>query len=92
VRDTGLSPAETLASLSHHDIEFVVIGGCVQLASREILHRLPRLVTTGLRPLEIEGTTRWIRAPLRRLFADAQKHLGDEIRLGGKRVRYGVRA
>ncbi len=92
VRDTGRSPAETLASLSHHEVEFVVIGGCVQLASPEILRRLPRLVTTGLRPLEIEGSIRWIRAPLRRLFAEAQRHLGSEIRLGGKKVRHGVPA
>jgi cytosine/adenosine deaminase-related metal-dependent hydrolase/SAM-dependent methyltransferase len=92
VRDTGLSPAQTLASLSYREVELVVIGGSVQLASPEILRRLPRLITTGLRPLEIEGAIRWIRAPLRRLFAEAQRHLGSEIRLGGKRVCHGAPA
>jgi cytosine/adenosine deaminase-related metal-dependent hydrolase/SAM-dependent methyltransferase len=90
VRDTGLSPAQTLASLSHRYIELVVIDGSVQLASEEIHRRLPRLIAQGLLPLEMEGEVRWIRAPLRRLFADAQRHLGDDVRLGGKRVRYGA--
>jgi hypothetical protein len=92
VRDTGRSPAQTLVSLTGRDIEFVVIGGCVQLASPEILSRLPRLVTTGLRPLEVEGEIRWIRAPLERLFAEAQRHLAGDIRLGGKKVRHGLPA
>jgi cytosine/adenosine deaminase-related metal-dependent hydrolase/SAM-dependent methyltransferase len=92
VRDPGLSPAQTLASLSYREVELVVIGGCVQLASPEIRRRMPKLITTGLRPLEVEGTIRWVRAPLRRLFAEAQRHLGSEIRLGGKRVRHGAPA
>jgi cytosine/adenosine deaminase-related metal-dependent hydrolase len=92
VRDTGLSPAHTLAAISSRDVEFVVIGGCVQLASTDVVARLPRLVTTGLRPLEIEGHVRWIRAPLDRLFAETQRHLSSDINLGGKRVRHGLPA
>jgi hypothetical protein len=71
-------------------VEFVVIGGQVQLASARLLPRLPRLVTTGLRPLDIEGEVRWIRAPLSRLFAEARKHLPGEINLGGRKVRRGL--
>ena len=92
VRDTGLSPAHTLAATSYRNVELVVIGGCVQLASTDVVARLPRLVTTGLRPLEIEGQVRWIRAPLDRLFAETQRHLPGEIHLGGKRVRHGLPA
>jgi cytosine/adenosine deaminase-related metal-dependent hydrolase/2-polyprenyl-3-methyl-5-hydroxy-6-metoxy-1,4-benzoquinol methylase len=92
VRDHGLSPAHTLAAISCRDVEFVVIGGCVQLASTDVVARLPRLVTTGLRPLEIDGEVRWIRAPLERLFAETQRHLPGEIKLGGKRVRHGLPA
>ena len=89
IRDTGESPAHRLASLNYHDVEFVVIGGQVQLASTRLLTRLPRLVTTGLRPLEIEGELRWIRAPLNRLFDETRIHLPGEIKLGGRRVRHG---
>ncbi len=92
VRDTGLSPAQRLAGLSSRDVELVIIGGCVQLASTDVLARLPRLVTTGLRPLEVDGEIRWIRAPLDRLFRETQKHLPGEINLGGKRVRHGLPA
>jgi cytosine/adenosine deaminase-related metal-dependent hydrolase/SAM-dependent methyltransferase len=92
VRDINRSPAETLVALSWREVELVVVGGCVQLASAEIVKRLPRSVTTGLRPLEIEGDVRWIRAPLGRLFAETQRHLAREIRLGGRKVRHGLPA
>jgi cytosine/adenosine deaminase-related metal-dependent hydrolase len=90
VRDKGLSPAKTLASLTWRDVELVIVGGCVQLASTAVFARLPRLVTTGLRPLEIEGEVRWLRAPLERLFRETQSHLPGGIHLGGKRVRHGL--
>ena len=92
VRDTGLSPAKTLAAMSWRDVQLVIIGGCVQLASTDVITRLPRLVTTGLRPLEIEGQVRWMRAPLERLFSETQSHLPGDISLGGKRVRHGLPA
>ena len=92
VLDRGLSPAHTLASISFREVEFVVVGGCVQLASTDVVARLPRFVTTGLRPLEINGEVRWIRAPLERLFAETQCHLPGEVSLGGKRVRHGLPA
>jgi cytosine/adenosine deaminase-related metal-dependent hydrolase/ubiquinone/menaquinone biosynthesis C-methylase UbiE len=92
VRDTGQSPAGRLATLSYRDVEFVVIGGRVQLVSARLLDRLPHLVTTGLRALEIESEVRWIRAPLGRLFNEARKHLPGEVKLGGRTVRHGLPA
>jgi cytosine/adenosine deaminase-related metal-dependent hydrolase/ubiquinone/menaquinone biosynthesis C-methylase UbiE len=89
IQDTGESPAHRLASLNYRDVEFVVIGGQVQLTSARLFPRLPRLVTTGLRPLEIEGELRWIRAPLNRLFDETRTHIPGEIKLGGRRVRRG---
>jgi hypothetical protein len=81
-----MSPADTLATLSHSGVELVLLGGCVQLASKEMIKRLPPAATQGLQPLCVEGTVRWIRAPLRWLFAQTTPHLGGEIRLGGKRI------
>jgi cytosine/adenosine deaminase-related metal-dependent hydrolase/ubiquinone/menaquinone biosynthesis C-methylase UbiE len=89
VRDTGTSPADTLAILSHSGVELVLLGGCVQLASKEMIKRLPPAARQGLQPLCIEGTMRWIRAPLRWLFAQTTPHIGDEIKLGGKRISLG---
>jgi cytosine/adenosine deaminase-related metal-dependent hydrolase/ubiquinone/menaquinone biosynthesis C-methylase UbiE len=86
VRDTGLTPAETLVSLSHRDVELVLLGGCVQLASAEIMRRLPASAVVGLQPLTVNGIVRWIRAPVERLLAETSAHLGEEIYLGGKRV------
>jgi len=89
IRDTGESPANRLASLTYRDVEFVVIGGLVQLASADVFARLPGPVTTGLHPLEIEGELRWVRAPLNRLFTETRKHLPGEIKLGGRSVCHG---
>jgi cytosine/adenosine deaminase-related metal-dependent hydrolase/ubiquinone/menaquinone biosynthesis C-methylase UbiE len=89
IRDTGGLPADRLATLTYRDVEFVVIGGQVQLASAKVLPLLPRRVATGLRPLEIEGELRWVRAPLNRLFTETRSHLPGDIKLGGRTVRHG---
>ena len=89
IRDTGSSPADTLVSISARDVELVVIGSRVQLASSSILDRLPRPMTAELQPLEIDGQVRWIRAPLDRLFAVAESHVSGGLRLGGKKIRNG---
>ena len=89
VRDRGLSPADTLIGLTYQDIELVLIGGRVQLASTALCDRLPSEERAGLEPLSIEGTRRWIRAPIKWLFEQAKLQLPSEIRLGGKQVSIG---
>ena len=88
VRDDSASAARRLTSLTYRDVELVVIGGRVQLASPSLAKRLPNSAKRGLHPLDIEGEIRWIRAPFRRLFSDARKHLAGDIKLGGRTVRY----
>jgi len=90
VRDGGQSPAQILPTLSYRDIELVLIGGRVRLASDELLHRLPESAQEGLQPLLLEDTVRWIRAPLDRLFEETLPHLPDGTFLGGKRVSIGI--
>jgi len=87
VRDTGKSPCETLSKLSYEDIQLVVLGGRVQLASEAIRLRLPDELSSDLRPLKMGKTLRWIKAPLGRLFGEAEKVLGCGLMLGGKPVR-----
>jgi cytosine/adenosine deaminase-related metal-dependent hydrolase/SAM-dependent methyltransferase len=88
VRDRGLSPAETLIGLTASDIELVVVRGQVQLASQAIMTRLSLDDSSGLQPLQIDSDVRWIRAPLGRLFHKAERVLGSELKIGGKRVRH----
>jgi cytosine/adenosine deaminase-related metal-dependent hydrolase/ubiquinone/menaquinone biosynthesis C-methylase UbiE len=87
VRDRGLTPAETLAQLTMEQVELVIVGGRVQLASPTILKRLPLALTEGLQLLEVDGHQRWVRAPIEKLLAGAEEFLGSDLRLGGKRVR-----
>lgn len=87
VRDTYRGPAETLASISYRDVEFVMIAGRVQLASNTVYKRLPQTETGGLEPLWVDGTLRWLRAPVKELLRNAEEVLGQGIvRLGGKPI------
>jgi cytosine/adenosine deaminase-related metal-dependent hydrolase/ubiquinone/menaquinone biosynthesis C-methylase UbiE len=87
VRDIGLSPAETLARLTIEQVELVIVGGRVQLASPLLFERLPFALREGLQVLEVDGHQRWIRAPIEKLLAGAEEFLGSDLRVGGKRVR-----
>jgi hypothetical protein len=88
VRDTDQDAADRLPTLSMMDVEFVMIGGRVQLASETILQRLPLTATQGLEPLWIDGAIRWLRAPVKELLRKTEEVLGaGEVRLGSRRVR-----
>jgi cytosine/adenosine deaminase-related metal-dependent hydrolase/ubiquinone/menaquinone biosynthesis C-methylase UbiE len=88
VRDSCRTEAEALSSVSAEDIELVISRGRVVLASSAMLERLSPETKAGLKPLEVEGLVRWVRAPLGKLFHDAVSQLGCDLMLGGKRVRH----
>lgn len=88
VRDTGQDVASRLPDLSNKEIEMVILNGSVQLASQAIMERLPHALKQGMEPLWIEGSIRWLRAPISRLLHEAEKVLGaDQVKLGGKSIR-----
>jgi hypothetical protein len=88
VRDTDEDVADRLQTLSMMDVELVMMEGRVQLASEAILERLSSSLKHGLEPLWIDGTIRWLRAPVKELLRKTEEALGvGEIRLGGRRVR-----
>jgi hypothetical protein len=88
VRDTDQDAMDGLRTMSMADVEFVMIGGRVQLASEAVFERIPLSETRGLEPLWIDGIVRWLRAPVKRLLRSAVAVLGaEEVRLGGKPVR-----
>jgi cytosine/adenosine deaminase-related metal-dependent hydrolase/ubiquinone/menaquinone biosynthesis C-methylase UbiE len=88
VRDTEESPAMTVVKMKSWDVELVVIGGRVQLASQRMMAVLPGELTLGLQALEVDGQIRWVRAPLGRLFAGAMPALGSNLKIGKKQVRH----
>ncbi len=88
VPDKGGTPADALASLSMQDVELVMVGGCVQLASKAVWQRLPLTARDGLEPLRIQDTLRWVRAPVDELLRRAEAVLGKgNVRLGSRPVR-----
>jgi cytosine/adenosine deaminase-related metal-dependent hydrolase/ubiquinone/menaquinone biosynthesis C-methylase UbiE len=88
VRDSGIGPAEAVATIAIKDVELVVVAGRVHLASDTVAGRLPNELMSGLQPLEVDGLLRWVRAPIGRLLGEAERILGCDIRIGTKRVRH----
>ena len=85
VRDTGKRPADALSDLTMQDVELVIIGGRVQLASQMLLDKLPPKMRDKLEPLCVDGTVRWLRAPVSYLLLRAEQVLGaGQARLGGR--------
>jgi cytosine/adenosine deaminase-related metal-dependent hydrolase len=85
VRDQHRDPAEILCSLSASDIQLVLSAGRVMLASEPVFARLPLEDRAGLEPLSVDGTIRWLRAPVKDLLQEAEDILGKgKVRLGGK--------
>jgi cytosine/adenosine deaminase-related metal-dependent hydrolase len=84
VRDRGLSPAETVVSLSYEDVELVVVNGRVQLVAEELKNRLPAEFTHGLELLRVNDIVRWVRAPIADLLRLSRQALGSEIGMSGR--------
>lgn len=92
VRDTNCDAADRLQTLSSADVEFVMIGGRVQLASEAVLEQLPESTREELEPLSVGGTIRWLRAPVQELLRRAEDVLGTgSVELGGKPIRIPAR-
>jgi cytosine/adenosine deaminase-related metal-dependent hydrolase len=83
--DRGGTPADALATASYRRIECVVVSGELKLVAPELARRWPAQFLEGLEPIEVEGVRRLIRAPVKKLLSEAQKHLGT-IRLAGRQV------
>jgi cytosine/adenosine deaminase-related metal-dependent hydrolase len=91
LRDTGLSPAERLSMLRADDVELVLVGGQVHLASDAMLDRLPQERVQGCELLLAGASARWLRAPVAELLERAEDVLGrDQVRLGERVVRSAV--
>jgi hypothetical protein len=88
VQDSGAEPADILVNLTYREIELVVVGGIVQLASSAILNRLPESLAAGLAPIEVAGLIRWVRAPLGSMFRGAERSLGCPLTMNGRSLRH----
>ncbi len=87
VRDVDAPPADRLCSLTMREVELVIIGGHVMLASAALLERLPERAKQGLEALSIDGTIRWLRAPVASLLRRAEAVLGNgQVKLGARAV------
>lgn len=84
IRHRAGVPSEILSTLAWRDVELVVIGGRVQLASEEIIRRLPPKARQDLTAINIDGQLRWLRGSVSRQLQLAERVLGvGNVRVGG---------
>jgi cytosine/adenosine deaminase-related metal-dependent hydrolase/ubiquinone/menaquinone biosynthesis C-methylase UbiE len=89
VVDCHGTPADALANLGFEQIELVIVGGRVQLASAAIYARLPEYFREGLEPVLVNGIRRWLRAPIAEMMRVATAVLGEgTLQMGGKQVSF----
>lgn len=87
VRSRAGNPAEILTTLTWRDVELVIVGGQVRLASGEIFNRLPAESKQNLTSLMVEGESRWLRGPVFEMLEAAENVLGlANVRVGGLHV------
>jgi cytosine/adenosine deaminase-related metal-dependent hydrolase len=93
IRDTGQEPAGRLEGLSMNDVELVVTGGRVRLAGETIYEKLPLSERRGMQALSVDGSIRWLRAPVEMLLQKTEEVLGEgQVRLGSRTVKLPARA
>jgi len=89
VVDRQGTPAAVLADTGWEQVELVIVGGRVQMASDALYARLSEDRRQGLARIVVEGIGRWLRAPVTELIRVTSEVLGaGNIRVGGKRVSH----
>jgi len=84
IRSAKSTPGEALLD---GEVSLVTVAGRIRLIAPELARQLPREVSRGLQPLHLEGRAPvLVDANIRALRRTAEKHLGRDFRLAGKRV------
>jgi hypothetical protein len=84
VRAADGTPAR---SLVEGQIALVVSAGRIRLIDPNLAQQLPARVRSRFQPLTVEGrATVLVDADVRTLYRAAARHLGNDLRLAGKRV------
>jgi cytosine/adenosine deaminase-related metal-dependent hydrolase len=85
VPDTGQNPAE---ALQHFCPSLVILGGRIQLVSRNLAPRIEGVLLRNFQNIELEGRGSWlVNANIPRLHAAAEAVLGPRFQLAGRTVR-----
>ena len=84
LRAASSDPADALLNGS---VAMVKVAGRIRLIAPDLAGQLPREVRRRFQPLHVEGRPPvLVDAPVRALRRAAEKHLGSDFRLAGKRV------
>ena len=86
VRDTGASPAQRLVQLSATDVELVVLGGEIMLASTPLAERLPTALLSRMQELSCGQKRCFVSLDIQSRWDATRGILGYDFRLAGKEI------
>jgi cytosine/adenosine deaminase-related metal-dependent hydrolase len=86
VKQKNVSPADVLISTRLDAIEMVMVSGHPHLVSAQMGRCCPPGLLEGFEDIEIEGTSCFVRVPVRQLLQEPRLRLGSNVCLAGKRV------
>jgi cytosine/adenosine deaminase-related metal-dependent hydrolase len=91
VRNNGKNPAEMLRRLRTGGMELVVVGGRIKLVSPRLATQLPIGFRKRFRPMTVEERRMvFLDVDLPKIYRQASRVLGPDIRVAGKEIRVGA--
>jgi cytosine/adenosine deaminase-related metal-dependent hydrolase len=91
VRDTGASPAQRLVQLSATDVELVVLGGEIMLASTLLAEQLPTPLLNHMQKLFYDQRACWVAPNIQPHWEATLGSIGNDFRLARKEISLAMR-
>jgi cytosine/adenosine deaminase-related metal-dependent hydrolase len=87
VTDTGETPAQRLLSLTHRDIQLMIRGGEIVLASEKFVRQSETLSPESLQRVSFDKLDWWTSLDVQSRWNETSQILGSDLFLAGKNVR-----
>lgn len=87
VTDTGEPPAQRLLSLTHRDIQLMIRGGQIVLASNQFIQQSGTILPEPMQPVSFDDLDWWTSLDVQSRWNETTQILSSDILLAGRNVR-----
>jgi cytosine/adenosine deaminase-related metal-dependent hydrolase len=87
VTDTGETPAQRLLSLTHRDIQLMIRGGEIVLASEQFVRRSGTFSPESLQRVSFDNLDWWTSLDVQSSWNETSQVLSSDVILAGKNIR-----
>ena len=86
VTDTGVPPAQRLLSLTHRDIQLIIRGGQIVLASEQFVRRSRTVLSESMQHVFFDDLDWWTSLDVQSRWRETIQILGPEVFLAGRPI------